>query len=147
MYKRQTLVNMPAVLKVALSMSLVPAISASVAERAPVAVRTKAETGLKLAILIGLPCAVGMYLMAEPILSMLYRTGTADEMAIAVELLGVMSIAVFFLSIVQTMTGVLQGLGKMCIRDSFCCLPPALKTGWTSPPPIPLSCAIPSDWV
>ena len=108
-----TLVNMPAVLTVALSMSLVPAISASVAERAPVAVRTKAETGLKLAILIGLPCAVGMYLMAEPILSMLYRTGTADEMAIAVELLGVMSIAVFFLSIVQTMTGVLQGLGKV----------------------------------
>ena len=55
-----TLVNMPAVLTIALAMSLVPAIAESRTLKDTVGVRAKAGTGLKLAMLVGLPCGAGL---------------------------------------------------------------------------------------
>ncbi|MBT7123502.1 MAG: polysaccharide biosynthesis protein, partial [Clostridia bacterium] len=53
------LVNMPAVLSVALAMSLVPAISEARAKNDLLAVSSRSGMGFKLAILIGLPSALG----------------------------------------------------------------------------------------
>ena len=108
-----TLVNMPAVLTIALAMSLVPAITESRTLKDEQGVRAKAGTGLKLAMLIGLPCGAGLAILAKPIIHFLYPTLKAGSPDIAASLLAVMSVAIFFLSLVQTMTGVLQGLGKV----------------------------------
>ncbi|MDR0841124.1 MAG: polysaccharide biosynthesis protein [Christensenellaceae bacterium] len=107
-----TLTNMPGVLTMALAMSLVPAISACMAKRDRGGMQSAARLGLKFAIIVGLPCAVGLYVLAEPILSMLYPYLSEGSLAVAADLMRTASIGVIFLSLVQAMTGVIQGFGK-----------------------------------
>lgn len=110
-----TLINMPGVLTMALAMSLVPAISARIARRDFSGVRNASRMGLKLALIIGIPCTVGLFVMARPILHMLYPKLTEAELALAVDLMHTASIGIIFLSMVQSMTGVVQGLGKQMV--------------------------------
>lgn len=114
------LINLPAVITLSLMMSLVPAISASLAEKDFSTLRKKAGAGLKLAIITGLPCAAGFFLLAKPILQLMYGGSLGNDvylnksdLDIAIQLLQILSIGVFFISIIQTLTGVLQGMGKM----------------------------------
>ncbi len=107
-----TLTNMPGVLTMALAMSLVPAISASVARRDKSSVQNISRLGMKLALIIGLPCSVGLFVLAKPILGMLYPRLTEAQLTLAADLMHTASIGVIFLSLVQTMTGIIQGLGK-----------------------------------
>ncbi len=106
------LINMPAVLSLALAMSLVPAISESKAERDIEGAAKKSGMGFKLALLVGLPCAAGFYFLAQPIIHLLYSRVEGENLVTAGTLLSIMAIGVLFLTIVQTMTGILQGLGK-----------------------------------
>ncbi len=107
------LVNMPAVLSLALSMSLVPAISEAAANKDLSAVSTRSALGFKLAILIGLPCALGMFLLSDNIVTILYSSGfTPDELAVGGGLLRYLAIGVLFLTVLQTTTGIIQGAGK-----------------------------------
>lgn len=110
-----TLINMPGVLTMALAMSLVPAISTRMTRRDFAGVRDASRMGLKLALIIGVPCAVGLFVLAEPILRMLYHKLTDAEIALAVDLMHTASVGVIFLSMVQSMTGVIQGLGRQMV--------------------------------
>ncbi len=110
-----SLINMPAVLSLAIAMSLVPAISRAVAQKRTVDVRDMTGTGLKITILIGMPASVGMFCLAEQILHMLYPALKPAELALGTQLLQTMSIAVMMLALVQSMTGILQGMGKQMV--------------------------------
>lgn len=109
------LINMPAVLSMALAMSLVPAISSSLAKNDIAGASKKSGMGFKLALLVGLPCAVGFFLLAQPIMHLLFSKLSGSRLETAGELLSIMAIGVLFLTILQTMTGILQGLGKTYI--------------------------------
>ena len=110
------LIAMPAVLSLALSMSLVPAISEARTHRDMRAISHRSAMGFKLAVLIGLPSAIGMYILASPIISMLFSHGlTAQELVVGADLLRILSIGVLFLTMLQTMTGILQGAGHQNI--------------------------------
>ena len=104
--------NMPAVFSLALAISLVPSISASKARGELSGISKKAGAGLKLSMLIGLPCAAGLYLLSTPVIHLLFAGLKGDNLIIAGNLMGIMAISVLFLTILQTMTGILQGLGK-----------------------------------
>jgi stage V sporulation protein B len=106
------IINMPAVFSLALAMSLVPAISASKAQHDINGISDKAAVGIKLSMLIGLPCSAGLYLLSTPIVHLLYAGLKGDNLLIAGNLLSIAAFAVLFLTILQTMTGILQGLGK-----------------------------------
>jgi stage V sporulation protein B len=106
------IVNMPAVFSLALAVSLVPSISTSKARGDLTGISNKAGIGVKLSLLIGLPCAAGLYLLATPIIHLLYAKLSGDNLLIAGHLMEIMAFAVLFLTILQTMTGILQGLGK-----------------------------------
>lgn len=106
------LINMPAVLSLALAMSLVPAIAESKAAKNARQVKQRSSFGLKLALMVGLPASMGFFILAGPILQLLYTALTPTEMELATHLLEVLSIAVIFLTLLQTMTGILQGMGK-----------------------------------
>ncbi len=108
------IINMPAVLTTALAMSLVPAISAARASKDMRAVHNASAMGIKLAMLVGLPCTVGLFVLGGPAIDLLY-TIDAQRLKIATELMYTASIGVAFLSLVQTMTGILQGVGKQHI--------------------------------
>lgn len=106
------IINMPAVLSLALAMSLVPAISAYMAKKDYKGVRSAARTGMKLALIIGTPCAVGLFVLAKPILGMLFSSLNEAQLGLGAELLQTACVGVVFLTLVQTLTGIIQGLGK-----------------------------------
>ena len=136
------LINMPAVLTLALSMSLVPAIAPMRAARDRRGIRKVGTTGLKLAMLIGAPCAVGLFLIGAPVMALLYTKvrASTDYWAIkgfipqilamapgkevsvytlAGGIMQISAIGVLFLSLVQTLTGVIQGMGKQNVPVIF----------------------------
>jgi stage V sporulation protein B len=121
------LVNMPAVFTVALAMSLVPAVSQSHAIGDEKTVRTKASAGLRLSFLLGFPSAAGLWVLAQPIIRMLYRSLNQQEIAMAAGLLRTMAVAVLFLSIVQTLTGILQGMDRIRVPIRNLLIGAALK--------------------
>ncbi len=106
------IINMPAVFSLALAVSLVPSISASKTRGDLRGISTKARIGFKLSLLIGLPCATGLFLLSTPIIHLLFARLTGENLIIAGNLMGIMAIAVLFLTVLQTMTGILQGMGK-----------------------------------
>ena len=70
------------------------------------------STGLKLALMIGSAAAVGMGLLSHQILRLLYASQPENCLELGGQLLAIMSVGVLFLAVVQTTTGMLQGLGK-----------------------------------
>lgn len=108
------LVNFPQVLTQAVAMSLVPLVAAAWKQKDMDHLRTNVESGLRMAVMLGMPCAVGLFVLAEPILLLLYSSQEAAAIS-AAPCLMVLSIGVVFLAVVQTLTGVLQGVGKQMI--------------------------------
>lgn len=107
------LINMPAVLTLSLSMSLVPAISCRYAQGKRI-VNAASRTGIKLAMFIGAPCAAGLFILGGPIMSLLYSAvrNNQDRFIQAQQVMYIAAVGVLFLSLVQTLTGIIQGLGK-----------------------------------
>ncbi|MBR0600435.1 putative polysaccharide biosynthesis protein [Sinanaerobacter chloroacetimidivorans] len=108
------LINFPQVLTQAIAMSLVPAIAAAYKQKDMKFLNYNVRLGLRTAILIGLPCAFGLMTLSEPIMLLLYPMQKASAVS-AAPCLFIMAFGVIFLSTVQTLTGVLQGLGKPII--------------------------------
>ena len=108
------LINFPQVLTQAVAMSLVPAISIAHKQRDIAFMHKNIKMGLRSAIIIGLPCAFGLMTLSEQIMVLIYPLQRASAIS-AAETLFIMGIGVIFLSTVQTLTGVLQGIGKQLL--------------------------------
>ena len=111
----QTLINLPQVFAVALSMSLVPAISNSVAKGDRAGTKKIISSGMKVTLLIGLPSAFGLFILARPIIGLLYYKNTMETIISTGNILKVLSMGVIFLTLVQSLAAILQGLGKPLI--------------------------------
>lgn len=110
-----TIVNMPQVLTLALSMALVPAITGSLTAKNYRAMRSTVQQGIKLSWMIGMPCCVGLFMLAKPVMRLLYSSYGAEDLNTMSGILRIMSLAILFLSVVQTTTGILQGLGRVIV--------------------------------
>ena len=66
------LINVPTAVAMALSTNLVPNISAAKQENNTKALISHSATGIKAAMVIGLPASIGMSMLAEPILQLLF---------------------------------------------------------------------------
>lgn len=108
------LINFPQVLSMSIAMSLVPAIAGAFHKRDMDFVKYNVELGVRTSMLIGLPSALGLMVLAEPIMLLLYPMQKASAVSAASSLF-ILAFGVIFLSVVQTLTGVLQGLGKQMI--------------------------------
>lgn len=108
----QTLINFPQVFSIALAMSLVPAISSAFATKDYADIRRTTRSGVRVTLLIGLPAAMGLFILSTPIIKLLYFKNPLEVQQSAGEILGVLSFSVVFLTLVQSLTAILQGLGK-----------------------------------
>ncbi len=108
-----SLIGMPQVFTQAIVMSLVPAIAAGYKVKNMQEVSNNSRFGMRAGMIVGFPCAVGMFVMAEPILHLLY-TDKAEGTA-AAPLLMVMCVSIVFMSSLQTLTGILQGVDKQML--------------------------------
>ena len=108
--KVDTLVTLPMSFNVAFITALVPAVSSARAVGNIENTKKRIEFSLLVTILIGLPCTVGMILFAEPILRLLFPNQVSGQF-----ILQVSSISIIFIVLEQTISGVLQGMGKAMI--------------------------------
>lgn len=109
------LINLPAAFSAALAMSVVPALAQSVARSDAALREDQTQLAMKMGMWIGLPCAAGFAFFAKPILALLFGSLSPAELDTAAGLLRTMSTCVLFLTLVQTATGVLQGVRRQIL--------------------------------
>ncbi|NLK72587.1 MAG: polysaccharide biosynthesis protein [Clostridiales bacterium] len=108
------IINFPQVLSMGIAMSLVPVVSDAFERKDYQFLRYNVESGVRVSMLIGLPCAFGIMALSEQIMLLLYPLQKASAVS-AASSLSILAFGVIFLSLVQTLTGILQGLGKPAI--------------------------------
>ena len=110
------IINIPTALALAVSMSLVPAISSAKAVNDNEQIVRQTDLGMRFAFLIGLPCSIGMSVLAEPLMRFFYQGSIIeDELILGGELLTMSGLTIVLFTVVQATTSVLQGLGKQRI--------------------------------
>ena len=108
------LFNLPQTIVVAIGISVIPGISAALAVFEEKKARSLTESAFRLTSLLAFPCAVGLAVLSEPILSMLYYNKLADAIE-ASPLLVYLTPAVFLVAMVSVTNAVLQGSGKIWV--------------------------------
>ena len=108
--KVDTLTSLPLSFNIAFATALVPAISAAIAKKDFKTAQKRVSFSLLITMLIGLPCTVGMFIFAGPILNLLYPNANEGEL-----ILQISSLTVIFTVLAQTVNGALQGFGKIMV--------------------------------
>ncbi len=105
-----TLANMPAVLITPIACSAVPLLSAAWAGKKRKKAVSIASTALRCTILIATPCAVGLSVLAQPVLRLLFDHTMADG---AAPLLTLLAPSILFVSLVNVSGALLQAMGSV----------------------------------
>ena len=105
--KIDTLITFPIAINTAFATALIPAISEAIAKKDLKSANIKMKFSLFASILIILPCAMGMAVLAEPILKMIYPS--ASDGAFILQL---STITMIFWALNFTINGGLYGLNK-----------------------------------
>jgi len=108
--KAVSLMSMPQTLITALSVSLIPAIASAYATKLKQKAADTSESAMRITLLIAFPCAVGIGVMANPILHFLFHN--TDEISIAAPLLRMLSPAIVLIALVSVTNAILQAVGK-----------------------------------
>lgn len=108
--KSDTLINMPLALNLAFSTVLVPSIAGALAMNNKQEAESKTSYSFLISIILILPCAIGYFVLAEPIYKIIYHSAPAGS-----DLLAFMAISMVFSALSQTMSGALQGIGKVYV--------------------------------
>lgn len=105
--KALTMFNLPLTLIVALGTSIVPAISSAIARNNKLEAKSITESAIRIALLFGMPCAIGMSVLSSGVLNLLFSTDNAKTV------LAILSIAIIPVAVVQVTNAILQSYGKM----------------------------------
>ncbi|HHX61386.1 MAG TPA: polysaccharide biosynthesis protein [Epulopiscium sp.] len=122
--KYLTLVSVPISLIISLSTAATPAISYSMAIKNYDDVREKTQLVMKIGMLFAFPAAIGMAILANPIIKLLFRSQPDGA-----SLLQLGTIAIIFITISQICTGILQGMGKQHLPTIHALIACAVKIG------------------
>lgn len=103
------LFNLPPTLINAITISIVPAIAAAYAKKDFKEASHTTAKSIKITVLFALPCSVGMAMLSEPILALVYNNTNATTT------LTILSCAIIFVSLVLVTNAILQSTGNEMI--------------------------------
>ncbi len=109
--KANIIVNVPIAIATAMSSVMIPAISSEYAKRNMPEIRRKLGQAIRVTMMVAIPSAVGLFVLARPITQLLFPQRASLSMAAG--LLRGLSITVVLFSISTITNGVLQGIGKV----------------------------------
>lgn len=109
--KAMVIINIPIALAASLSSAMIPAISKSSALGDAEATREKAENAMWTTMLIAIPAAVGLAVLAKPVMQLLFPQ--PDSLDMAAKLLAMIAVTVIFYSLSTLSNGILQGIGRV----------------------------------
>lgn len=106
--KYVTLTTLPVSISTALATAVLPSIASSMVQKDMTNVKRKIDVSLRITMIISIPAAVGMGVLADEILLLLFPNYSDGG-----NLLKWGALSIIFLAICQIITGILQGIGKM----------------------------------
>ena len=109
--KYKLLVNVPIALANAMCSSIVPMLTQLMVREEYGRAKEKVGQARRFTMIVAIPSAVGLSVLAKPIVSMLFK----GEVDMAVDMLHIGSISVVFYTMSTLTNGVLQGINKMKI--------------------------------
>lgn len=106
----KTLINVPISIASALAASSVPALTAAYTKKNIDEVHSQINSAIRFIMLISIPCAVGMGVLAGPILQ---TVRLSDESGLAAIMLQYGAVSIVFFSLSTLSNGLLQGINRM----------------------------------
>ena len=106
----QTIFNMPCAFIIPIGTSVIPAITEYLTLRRDQQVRSTEESAARITGLISMPCAVGLVILAEPVMALLGGY-TGLKLTLAGQLMGLLGLSIFAYTIIQYTNAVLQSHG------------------------------------
>lgn len=107
-----TISNIPIAFASAMAAAMIPTVSQLVAARDLEGAREKIGTAVKTTMIISIPCAVGLFVLARPITGLLF-SNTREAEDLATKLLMTLAVSVVFYALSTLNSQILQGLGKL----------------------------------
>lgn len=107
-----TLINVPTAIATSIAMSIVPSISTAMARNDKEQLSKQSALGLRLGLILALPCSVGMSLLSRQILSLIYRFDDVGRLMTTSQIMSISSMTIILFTLVQATTGILQGMKK-----------------------------------
>ena len=108
-----TMSNIPMAFASAMASAMIPSVAQLMAARDVKGAREKIGLAVKTTMVISIPCAVGLFVLAKPVISLLFTNKTAEELNLAAALLMTLSLSVIFYALSTLNSSILQGLGKV----------------------------------
>lgn len=103
--------NIPIAIASSMSAAMIPSISASYAQGDKKRTHHQVHVAVQTTMLISIPCAFGMFALAQPITELLFPQ--KESLLLAASLLRAISISVIFYALSTLTNAVLQGIGKV----------------------------------
>jgi len=119
------LIRLPITIAASLAAASIPSITESLTLGNYDDIREKIRMAMKTTLIVVIPSAIGLIVLAKPILEMLFDQ---QNLAIGARALQVGSIAVILFSISTLTTGILQGLDKLKVQAIICVIGMGIKT-------------------
>ncbi len=111
--KYWVLINVPVALANSMSTAMIPAVSGNYALKNYKKCGQKINEAIHFTMMISIPCAVGLAVLAAPVMQILFPQRATIRLAINILRFGAISVVFYSLSTVTN--GVLQGIGKVNI--------------------------------
>ena len=109
-----TIFNMPCAFITPITISIIPAITAFITTGDHKNARSNAESAARVTALISMPCAVGLFVMAEPVTALLGGY-SGEKLILATNLMRIMSVCIMFNAIVLLSNALMQAHGHVVL--------------------------------
>jgi len=120
------LTNVPLAVASAMASSTIPALTRARVNKNRKEMRRKTENSIRFVMIICIPCAVGLSVLAEPIIQLLF--GAKDHIRISSSLLQMGTLSVVLYGMSTLTNGILQGIDKMKLPVIHAAISLALHT-------------------
>lgn len=108
-----TISNIPIAFASAMAVAMIPTVSALTAEGKLEEILQKLRLAVKATMILSIPCAVGLFVLAQPVTHLLFPTNSVTDDQASAGYLMALSVSVVFYALSTLNSQVLQGLGAI----------------------------------
>lgn len=108
-----TMSNIPIAFASAMTSAMIPSIAQLIAANDERGAREKIGMAVKSTMIISIPCAVGLFVLAKPVINLLFSSNSAESLDYSAKLLMALALSVVFYALSTVSNSILQGLGKV----------------------------------
>ena len=109
----QTVFALPCSFIPTITIAVIPAITASLTRKDLAEAKATSESSVRTMALMAMPCAAGLFVMAEPVIRLLCSTYTEDKIQLAATMLAILGLTVIFNSLVLLLNAIMQAHGDV----------------------------------